>query len=42
MAQMQVLEGMHERFVNEPGKTLVNYLRAVALTHVQAMLTGDF
>jgi predicted DNA-binding transcriptional regulator YafY len=41
MAQVQVLEGAQGRFADEPGKTLADYLRAVAPTHVQATLTGD-
>jgi predicted DNA-binding transcriptional regulator YafY len=41
MAQVQVLEGAQGRFVDEPGKTLADYLRAVAPAHVQTTLTGD-
>jgi len=41
MAQVQVLEGAQGRFADEPGKTLADYLRAVAPAHVQATLTGD-
>lgn len=41
LAQVQVLEGAQGRFVDEPGKTLADYLRAVAPAHVQATLTGD-
>lgn len=41
MAQVQVLEGAQGRFVNEAGKTLADFLRAVAPAHVQATLTGD-
>lgn len=41
MAQVQLLEGVQGRFADEPGKTLADYLRAVAPAHVQATLTGD-
>ena len=41
MEQVQLLEGAQGRFADEPGKTLADYLRAVAPAHVQATLTGD-
>ena len=41
MDQVQVLEGPQARFVDEPGKTLADYLRAVAPPQVHATLTGD-
>jgi predicted DNA-binding transcriptional regulator YafY len=41
MAQVQAVEGAQGRFADEPGKTLADYLRAVAPAHVQATLTGD-
>ena len=41
MEHVQLLEGAQGRFADEPGKTLADYLRAVAPAHVQATLTGD-
>ena len=41
MEHVQPVEGAQGRFVDEPDKTLADYLRAVAPAHVQATLTGD-
>ena len=41
MEHVQPVEGAQRRFVDEPDKTLADYLRAVAPAHVQATLTGD-
>lgn len=41
MEHVQPVEGAQGRFADEPGKTLADYLRAVAPAHVQATLTGD-
>ena len=41
MEHVQPVESAQGRFVDEPDKTLADYLRAVAPAHVQATLTGD-